>query len=275
MALLVIYCIAAKYIRGDYTKVKQENGNEPLETGSKLEDSNDLKSPIEPYEEYSQQAARSKIKESGFEGKFSSKASVIISLKYHQDARRLAVIIKSVEDWDTEAYDTPAEITFHWKILPKKKLRGRTAYKKTNNKMLVLSFFIGPVEYEELLRGALCVRMYGRMKGFRKKQKCYGEFFINVNSIVGKTKPAEFRKKLMPKATYVAEEHEEEEFYFSSTDPEEYTDPDETEYTRDGADVELLGLVWTFHQTWIFKTFLFKYIFIYISTIHIWTYAHK
>lgn len=232
IVLLFVDYIAGKYIRGDFIKLKDKKKEKKKGKDRKdLEDTDNISDDdadnkthessirIEPYKEFSQWAASSKIKNTGFESNFSCKAVLVISLQYHKESQRIACAIKSVEDLDSAAYDAPVDVNFHWKLLPKKKHHGHTIHKKSTNKMFVLSFFVGPIQYEELVNTTLCVRMYGRMKGIIKKQKCYGECFIPIKSIIGKTKPVEFRKKLMPKATYVPKD--DDGFHFSfGTDTE-------------------------------------------------------
>jgi hypothetical protein len=195
LVLLVVHVVATEYLRGRFYKEKEsQETNILLETGQIQTGS--------PYKKFSNITARGEIQQSG--SQFASKAVITVSLEYFQNNKHLVGVVKTVENWDKKASDVPKQVKFTAKTLPRRKYTANTPSKGIERENLAVSFLMGPVVYEEILNESLCIQMLGKRKRLGKqKWKCYGECYIELNDIVGKVNAVEFKRNIMPKATYI------------------------------------------------------------------------
>ena len=192
----MIYIISNKYLQGGFLKQQvDEEAGEPWDKEA---------TKSNPYMGFSSTGARGEIQQAGFKGgEFVCKAVVSISLRYFQENRRIVGVIKHVDKLNRKAHDVPKQMKFHMFISPNKKYSTTTSSKSAKKDILALSFMLGPVVYEEILNASLCVQLMGKQKGLKQKWRCYGECYVHLNDIVGKLDTIEFKKNIMPKATFI------------------------------------------------------------------------
>ena len=184
--LLFINVFAKKYLKGDYVKVPDHDdviSSDDEDNDVKKVNKNTTAAPyceISPDDEILNQ----------------NTPAVTVSLRYFQKSRTIEGVVKKLSN--TSAISTSLFRFIAWSTAHKKHSGKTTSEKVKNVDIMLLSFVVKPVIYEEMLNSSLCLQLQCNRKMLHNKWKTYGECFIPLNEIVGKVDGVEFKKNLLP-----------------------------------------------------------------------------
>lgn len=190
--------IIAKYkkVIPDKTSRKKSGDDDKSETRGKAAN---LLAVSQEFQQFNEQISINKIRE-GVD-QFASKATIILQLQYIEETQCIVGNIRSVEGLDFDAKHIPKDIQFHLKLLPGGKFRMKTPWRPTSDRALALTFTIGPVATQQMLKCRLCMRLYGRSSSKRYSgSRCYGESHITLDELLKRpNQMLDFRRYVIPK----------------------------------------------------------------------------
>ena len=225
LILIITNKVASKYLDGDFLEdfpddeildVLIENTEDAEEKDELVAtETTDLQEPttdrsrgeITPYEMLSNKTALTRIKEEGFVHVFASRAKVKLSFEYNKVSNIIIGCVLSIEGLSsTEDKTCPDDVCFHVKLTPiTRKYKTKTKWKKACSKVLALSFKLGPLQDNVDHKSNVCLRLYGKKKGFPAKAKCFGECFVPLSKITESEGVLELEQRILPKTTSTIE----------------------------------------------------------------------
>ena len=220
LILLITNKLASKYLNGDFLEKdpddeiidvvieniddeQEKEELEPTETTELLQEPTNDKSrgEITPYEMLSDKFALTQIKEEGFVHVFASRAKVKLSFEYNKVSNIIIGCVLSIEGLSSTGDKTcPDDVCFHVKLTPiTRKYKTKTKWKKACSKVLALSFTLGPLQDNVDHNSNVCLRLYGKKKGFAVKAKCFGECFVPLSKITESEGVLELEQRILLK----------------------------------------------------------------------------
>lgn len=108
--------------------------------------------------------------------------------------------IRTLENLDYLDKDSPDDIYFQLKLVPNTKFLAKTNVKTARNKVLALSFTMGPISLDVLANNQLCIRLYGKRPKRFSRWKVYGECSVPISELPWQEDSLEIKRDILPNA---------------------------------------------------------------------------
>lgn len=208
LLLLIINKIASKYLNGDFYKTDDSDDTEELDQYPMEIKIAKIKEEIEKTksENLSVSDTRLSAKLSDDLGNSMEeipleKAPLRVKLTFEFKKNRIIGNVMSI-DGLAEMGKCPSEISFQAKLVPmKRRCKGKTIWKSTKSKDLSLAFTFGPLKTNVNPTSVICVKLYGRKKGFRSKAVCIGQLTVQLSTVRESEGVLTIWKDLVPKSS--------------------------------------------------------------------------